>query len=67
MKTKEEPNAIRNKVEALNKRLSELTDNALQQVTGGHNELGQYRTIRRHAVRCLFRHVHLAKTSIYRQ
>ena len=35
MKTKEELNALKEKVEALNKKLHELTDEELAQVTGG--------------------------------
>ena len=35
MKTKEELNALKNEVEALNKKLAELTDEELAQVTGG--------------------------------
>ena len=35
MKTKEELNAIRNEVEALNRKLAELTDEELAQVSGG--------------------------------
>ena len=35
MKTKEELNALKNEVEALNKKLAELTDEERAQVTGG--------------------------------
>ena len=35
MKTKEELNAIKKEVEALNRKLAELTDEELTQVTGG--------------------------------
>ena len=35
MKTPEELNALKNEVEALNKKLAELTDEELAQVTGG--------------------------------
>ena len=35
MKTKEELAAIKNEVEALNKKLEELSDDELMQVTGG--------------------------------
>ena len=35
MKTKEELNALKEEVEALNKKLHELTDEELAQVTGG--------------------------------
>ncbi|MBQ0109991.1 MAG: bacteriocin [Clostridiales bacterium] len=35
MKTKEELNALKNEVEALNKKLAELTKEELAQVTGG--------------------------------
>ena len=36
MKTKEELNAIKTEVEMLNKKLTELTDEELKQVTGGN-------------------------------
>ena len=35
MKTKEELNALKKEVEALNKKLAELSDEELEQVTGG--------------------------------
>ena len=35
MKTKEELNALKEEVETLNKKLAELTDEELAQVTGG--------------------------------
>ena len=35
MKTKEELNALKNEVEALNKKLAELTEEELAQVSGG--------------------------------
>ena len=35
MKTKEELNAIKNEVEALNKKLAELNEDELKQVSGG--------------------------------
>lgn len=35
MKTKEELNAIKEEVDALNKKLAELTEEELKQVTGG--------------------------------
>ena len=35
MKTKEELNALKEEVEALNKKLAELSDEELQQVAGG--------------------------------
>ena len=40
MKTKEELNALKNEVEALNKKLAELTDEERAQVTGGGGTLG---------------------------
>ena len=39
MKTKEELNALKEEVEALNKKLRELTDEELEQVTGGGPKL----------------------------
>ena len=38
MKTKEELNALKEEVETLNKKLRELTEEELSQVTGGANE-----------------------------
>ena len=38
MKSKEELNALKNKVETLNKKFALLPDDALQQVTGGYSE-----------------------------
>ena len=35
MKTKEELNALKNEVEVLNKKLAELSEDELKQVTGG--------------------------------
>ena len=35
MKTKEDLNALKNEVEALNKKLAELTEDELKQVSGG--------------------------------
>ena len=37
MKSKEELNALKEEVETLNKKLAELTEEELAQVTGGHN------------------------------
>ena len=37
MKTKEELNALKEEVEALNKKLAELTEEELEQVSGGGN------------------------------
>ena len=39
MKTKEELNVIKEEVEALSKKLSELTDEELAQVTGGNGSV----------------------------
>ena len=36
MKTKEELNALKNEVEALNKKLAELNEDELKQVSGGY-------------------------------
>ena len=41
MKTKEELNAIKEKVEALNKKLAELTEDELKLVNGGHGKNGK--------------------------
>lgn len=37
MKTKEELNALKEEVETLNKKLAELTEEELNQVTGGYH------------------------------
>ena len=37
MKTKEELNALKEEVEALNKKLAELTEKELSQISGGEN------------------------------
>ena len=42
MKTQEELNAIKEEVETLNKKLTELTDEELEQVTGGYNEYARF-------------------------
>ena len=45
MKTKEELNALKEEVETLNKKLHELTDEELEQVSGGKDqEKGIYPT-----------------------
>ena len=38
MKTKEELNALKEEVETLNKKLHELTDEELEQVSGGNSD-----------------------------
>ena len=38
MKTTEELNALKNEVEAMNKKLSELSEEELEQVAGGSSE-----------------------------
>lgn len=38
MKTKEELDELKNEIEELNKKLAELTDEELEQVTGGHTK-----------------------------
>ena len=44
MKTKEELNALKEEVEALNKKLAELTEDELKQVVGGQDsgEMGAF-------------------------
>ena len=45
MKTKEELNALKEEVETLNKKLAELSEDELEQVTGGvifHKQIGKY-------------------------
>ena len=39
MKTKEELNALKEEVEALNKKLAELTEEELAQVSGGYKKV----------------------------
>ena len=41
MKTKEELNALKEEVEAVNKKLAELTDEELAQVSGGRMGIGK--------------------------
>lgn len=41
MKTKEELNALKEEVETLNKKLAELNEEELEQVTGGEEEMEQ--------------------------
>ena len=45
MKTKEELNALKNEVEALNKKLAELTGDELAEVSGGNIAVGIARPI----------------------
>ena len=42
MKTKEELNALKNKVESLNRKLAELTDDEMKQVMGGDLQSWQW-------------------------
>ena len=42
MKTKEELNALKNEVEVMNKKLAELTEDELQQVSGGKQDTHDY-------------------------
>ena len=42
MKTKEELNALKNEVEELNKKLTELTEDELKSVTGGSVSVAKY-------------------------
>ena len=44
MKTKEELNALKEEVEAVNKKLAELTEAELSQVTGGDWGVQEYET-----------------------
>ena len=41
MKTKEELNALKEEIETLNKKLAELTEEELAQVTGGVKEVNE--------------------------
>ena len=45
MKTKEELNALKEEVEALNRKLAELSEDELEQVTGGF-EPGSYSQVK---------------------
>ena len=47
MKTAEELNALKNEVETLNKKLAVLTDEELEQVTGGVTIIKQNLVVRR--------------------
>ena len=42
MKTKEELNALKEEVENLNKKLAELTEEELEQISGGDNSIPCY-------------------------
>ena len=45
MKTKEELNALKEEVETVNKKLAELTEEELEQVSGGYPDpMGEYLT-----------------------
>lgn len=66
MKTQEELNAIKQKVEALNKKLALLPDDALQQVTGGgSSESGILDNILQDVTNWLDKHPNATKLEIY--
>ena len=51
MKTQEELNAIKEEIEALNKKLAELTEEELEQVTGGILPKDYYENIIQNSVK----------------
>ena len=65
MKTKEELNAIKNEVEMRKSKLAALTDDALQQVTGGHNDHGILERIMSEIYAWLDAHPNVTKLDVY--
>ena len=65
MKTKEELNAIKNEVEALNKKLAELNEDELKQVSGGVSESCILDNILQELTNWLDKHPNATKLDIY--
>ena len=65
MKSEEELNALKNKVETLNKKFALLPDDALQQVTGGYSESGTLENILQELTCWLDKHPNATKSEIY--
>ena len=66
MKTKEELNALKEEVATLNKRLAELTEDELKQVSGGVSETGILDNILQELTNWLDKHPNATKLDIYR-
>ena len=66
MKTKEELNAMKEEVETLNKKLAELSEDELKQVSGGVSESGILDNILQELTNWLDKHPNATKLDIYR-
>lgn len=66
MKTKEELNTLKNEVEILNKKLAELTDDEMKQVTGGQGESGRLDAILYEVSNWLNAHPNATNSDIYK-
>ena len=65
MKINEEPNALKNEVQMRKAKLAALTDDALQQVTGGHNDHGILERIMSEIYAWLDAHPNATKPDVY--
>ena len=65
MKTKEELNALKEEVETLNKKLAELSEDELKQVSGGVSESGILDNILQELTNWLDKHPNATKLDIY--
>lgn len=65
MKTKEELNALKEETENLNKKLAELSEDELKQVSGGVSESGILDNILQELTNWLDKHPNATKLDIY--
>ena len=65
MKSKEELNALKEEVETLNKKLAELSEDELKQVSGGVSESGILDNILQELTNWLDKHPNATKLDIY--
>lgn len=65
MKSKEELNALKEEVKALNKKLTELSEEELEQVAGGVSESGMLDNILQELTNWLDKHPNATKLDIY--
>ena len=65
MKINEEPNALKNEVQMRKAKLAALTDDALQQVTGGHNDFGMLDRILSEIYSWIAAHTNATKQDVY--
>ena len=65
MKTKEELNALKSEIETLNKKLAELSEDELKQVSGGVSESGILDNILQELTNWLDKHPNATKLDIY--